>query len=235
MASADIAAPNPVPVARIAGASLLATIVIGFLGAMFLVSDIDINLSGDVAATAENMLQAEQRLRGRAYLAGLVFGLEILFLMALFLLLRRTGPLLAAWSVALGVAAAIVSLLGAVFALNAAEFADNEAYRAMGQDSRLLLASLQATSDYTSFHFSLVLGSIAKAGFFALFLRSNLVPRLLAAWGVFASLFVASTIVARDFVPALGNETVTVAFMASNLIALVAVGFYLSVWGVRQP
>jgi hypothetical protein len=82
---------------------------------------------------------------------------------------------------------------------------------------------------------SLVLSSAAMAGYFWLFLRSGQIPKLIAGWGVFASLFVAFTIVLRDFVPALGAGEITAAFMLSNLIALLSAGTYLAVRGVREP
>ncbi|MEM8695937.1 MAG: DUF4386 domain-containing protein [Pseudomonadota bacterium] len=224
---------HPRAVGRLVGWSLIGTIVIGIVAARFVAPDININLSADVAAVAESMLGAEQRLRARAYLLALTFGVEALISVGFFFLLRRSGPILAGWSLFVGLAASLLMLLGAVFALNAAEFAGDAAYGAMSEEIRLMLASVQATSDYTSFHLGLILSSLAKAGFFALFLRSNLIPKIIAGWGLFASLFVAVTIVARDFIPVLGHGTITTAFMLSNLIALVSTGLYLGIRGVR--
>ncbi|QLC26129.1 DUF4386 domain-containing protein [Parasphingopyxis algicola] len=223
----------PGTIGRLVGWSLIGTIIVGIVAARFVAPDININLSADVTAVAESMLEAEQRLRARAYLLVLTFGLEALISVGFFLLLRRSGPLLAGWSLFVGLAASLLMLLGAVFALNAAEIAGDSAYGTMAGETRLMLASLQATSDYTSFHLGLVLSATAKAGFFTLFLRSNLIPKIIAGWGLFASLFVAVTIVARDFIPMLGHGTITMAFMLSNLIALVSTGLYLGIRGVR--
>ena len=54
------------------------------------------------------------------------------------------------------------------------------------------------------FILGLVLSSLSKAGFAWLFWRSGLIPKLIAGWGLFAFLFVASAIVARDFIPIYG-------------------------------
>ena len=224
---------QPVTIARWVGWSMIATIIVGAGTAMALASGIDINLSADVAATAEAMLGAEDRLRGKAYLGALSFGLDVIIAFGLFLLLRSTGVLIAGWSLFVSLVASLLMLMGAVFALNAAEIAGDPAYQSIAQDSRLLLASLQATSDYTSFHLGLVMGSFAKLGFFYLFLKSGLIPKLISGWGIFASLFVGTTIVARDFIPALGDGTITTAFMISNLIAILATGLYLGIRGVR--
>ena len=221
--------------ARYVGLTLLGSIIIGILTVVFVVNGIDINLSADVIATAENMLEAELRLRAKAYLACLGLAFEAIISVGLYLLVRRSGQLLAGWSLFVSLAAAVLMLLSAMFAMNAAEFASNPAFSTLANDvQRLMLTSVQVTSDYTSFHLGLILSTAAKAGFFYLFLKSNLIPKLIAGWGVFASLFVVITIVARDFIPFLSHSTITMAFMLSNMIALVSTGIYLSWKGVRE-
>jgi len=225
---------NHQAIARSSGLALLATIVFGILTAIFIAEGIDINMSADVTATAENMLGAETRLRAKAYIGLFMFALQAIVSVGFYLLLRKSGPLLALWALFVGFAASTLVLLGAVFNMNAAQIADNMAYTTLTDESgRLLLTSLQATSDYTSFHLGLILSSISNAGFFYLFLKSGLIPKIIAGWGVFASLFVAVTIVARDFIPALGANGLTMAFMLSNLIAILSTGLYLVIQGIR--
>lgn len=219
---------------RYVGWSLIGSIIVGVIAAMTLSSGIDINLSADIAKTSENMLDAESRLRGKAYLALFSFMLQIFISIGLFLLLRKSGLVLATWSFLIAVSAAVVGLLGAVYAMNAALIADNSAFDIIGGGAqRLLLTSLQVTSDYTSFHLSLVLSSAANAGIFLLFFKSGLIPKLISAWGVFASLFVVVALVGRDFIPLLGHGSITVAFMLSNLIAMIALGLYLGIRGAK--
>lgn len=226
--------PDPRSLARYVGFALLSTIIVGIISAFAIAEGIDVNLTADVLATANNMLQAELPLRAKAYVAGFVFGLQAVVAVGLFLLLMRSGPLLAGSSLFVSLGAAVLTLLGALFALNVAEIVGDPAFTVVADEAqRLLLISLQVTSDYTSFHFSLILSSAANAGFFYLFLRSGLIPKIIAGWGLFASLFVATTMVARDFIPALGNNVITLAFMVSNLIALISTGVYLFIYGVR--
>ncbi|NNC73366.1 MAG: DUF4386 domain-containing protein [Sphingomonadaceae bacterium] len=225
---------NPQSLARWVGWSLIGTIAIGLYSAMVVADGIDINLSADVVATARNMLDAETQLRAKAYVGGLVFSFQAIIGIGLFLLLRKSGELLAGWSLFVSLAASVLGLLGAVFAMNAAEIAGDPAYGSMAGDTRLMLAGLQATSDYTSFHLGLILSSAANAGFFYLFLRSKLIPQIIAGWGLFASIFVVTMIVGRDFVPMLGHGTITAAFLLSNLVALASTGLYLGIRGVRS-
>ncbi len=116
---------NPGTLGRTAGWSLLVMIIVGILTAIFVTDGIDINLSADVSATATNMLEAESRLRAKAYLACLTFGLEALFVVCLYLLLRQYGVVLATWSLVISLSGAVVVLLGAVFSMNAADIAGN--------------------------------------------------------------------------------------------------------------
>ncbi len=220
--------------ARRVGGAWIASIVVGILATVLWGQGIDINLSADVEAVALAMLDAEDRLRALAYAGLLVIALDLLVSIGLFMLLSQTGPLLAAWSLLAKVTAALVSVLGSVFLMNAAEIGSRSGYTALADHTdRVLLNGLQATSNYTSFHLSIVLSSAALAGFFWLFLKSGLIPRLIAGWGLFASLFVASTIVLRDFVPALGANAITLAFMLANLVALLSTSLYLAIKGVR--
>lgn len=225
---------NTQTIARVTGWSLIGTIIVGALSAVFVAQGIDINLSADVSATAKNMLEAEPQLRAKAYLGAFAFGLGMVVSAGFYLLLRSAGSMLALWSLLIALTSSILALLGAVFALTAAEIAGNPAYlELMGAPERLMLAALQASLDYTSFHLSLIIGSVANAGFFLLFLRSALIPKLIAGWGLFASLFVASAITARDFIPLIGSEPITIAFMLSNIVALISTGLYLGIRGVR--
>ena len=217
------------PLGRRVGLAWLATIGVGATSTVLFGSGIDINLSADVEAVAHAMLDAEPRLRALAYSALLMFALDVFVSLGLFLLLKPVGLMLASWSLVVRILASALSALGAVFLMNGAEIASREAYEALADDSlRVLLSGLQATSNYTSFHLSLVLSSSAMVGFFWLFARSGHVPRLLAFWGVFASLFVAVAVVLRDFIPALGDTRITLAFMLSNLIALLGTSIYLA-------
>lgn len=218
------------------GAALLTSILVGILLAVFLVSGIDINMTANILETAENMQTAEMRLRAKAYFGLVTFALEALVAVTFFTLLRYKGPILAGWSLALSLAASIMMMFGAIYTMNAALIVSNSAFIDMATaDQRLLLTGLQATSSYTAFHLALILASVANAGFFYLFLTSRLIPKPIALGGLLASLFVAISISLRDFIPVLDHNTVTTAFMLFNLIALVSLGLYLLIKGVRSP
>ena len=216
------------------GWSLLATVFIGMAAAMLISSGIDVNMSADIKTTAENMLNAESRLHAKAYVGLLQFMLGAFVSVGLFLILRATNLLVSAWSLITDLSATILTLLGSVYAMNAALIAGNSAFDIIGGGSQnLMLTSLQVVSDYTSFHLALILGCAAKVGIFYVFLKSGLIPRFISGWGIFASAFVVVAVVGRDFIPMLGSNVITGAFLACNLLALLMLGFYLGIKGVR--
>ncbi len=223
-----------VVLARRVGLAWLGTLLVGIVSTVLWGQGIDINLSADVEAVAAAMQDAEVRLRALAYVALFIFALDLLISVGLYFLLKAAGPLLAAWSLAARITAGLLSVLGAVFLMNSAEIASRPAYTVLADGAdRLLLSGLQATSNYTSFHLSIPLSSAALAGFFWLFLKSGRIPKLIAGWGLFASVFAGSTIVLRDFIPALGHNVITLAFILSNLVALFSTSIYLATKGVR--
>lgn len=221
--------------ARMTGWALLAQTATGMLAAVTIAKGIDINLSGDVQATASSMLEREADGRLRGHLAVLSYTLAAFSAVGQFLIIGRQYLVLTAWALALALGAASLSLFGGVVAMNGAELASNAGIRELTlQDERIAFAAIQAITNYTSFHMALALGSLANTAFFAAFLKSGRIPMPIAAWGLFASAFVAAAVVLRDFVPALANDGVTAAFLGSNLIALIATGVYLAAKGVRM-
>lgn len=214
---------------RITGLALLGLIGTGILAAFALGTDLDVNMTADVEATGAAMLEGGGRLHAAAYLGVLTAALELLVVSGFFVLLARHDLLLAVWGLLLGLTGVALGLAGSLAALNAAEIAARPSLAAQGA----MLASVEALRDYTGFHLGLLVSSLSNAVFFVLFLAARAIPRLIAAWGLFASLLVAGVLIGRDFVPVLGSASVTAAFLAANLVALVSTGGWLALKGVR--
>ncbi|MEM9599884.1 MAG: DUF4386 domain-containing protein [Pseudomonadota bacterium] len=221
-------------IARMTGLCLLAVIIIGIGSALTLASGIDINLSADFASTPAAMMEADSALRALAYLSIVGFALNSMVTIGLYRLTEKSGDLMPVWALIAGITAAILTLLGGVSTMTAALLSANEGFAALGDESqRLLLVSLQAATNYTAFHLGLILSSLSMAVYFWLFFQSRQIPSLLSGFGMTASLFVAIAIGLRDFIAFLASDAVTALFMVSNLLALVGLGIYLTVWRVR--
>jgi len=222
-------------IARYVGLTLLASIIVGIAASILIAQGIDVNMSADIEGTAENMLGAKTRLRAMAYIGLLGLAFEAAISVGLYLLLKRDGPFLAGWALFISLAASVLMLLGAVYAMVVAQVVGNEAFAALtDQSGRKMLAGVYATSDYASYHLAIVVSSAAKAAFFYLFWTSGLIPKLISGWGLFVSLFVVVTIVARDFMPILGHNGITATFLISNLVAILSLGLYLAIKGTRR-
>lgn len=222
-------------IARLTGWSLLMMIILSIIASMTVSKGLDVNLSADIFGTSDAMKDAPLRLRGHGYLSLYMFMVEMLVAAGLFLMLRRHGPLWAWWSLLVSIGASALGLMGAMFAMNVAGMlGDPQFAQSAGQSGAQALAASQVLSDYTSFHLALIGGSAANIGFFYLFWSSGLIPKLIAGWGVFASGLVMAIITARDFIPELGANAITMAFMLCNLIAIISLALYLIIKGVRD-
>lgn len=221
---------SEVKTARLTGGAILLTILLGILGSLTLKAGIDVNLNADFFASADAAQNAELRSRGAAYFGLFMFAMDMLVVTGFFLLLRQYGLVMAWWAFLISLGAFILSLLGTVSFMNLAIMSTETAFESTENNK---LAAAQTLTDYTSFHLGLILSSAAKIIFFVLFWRAAIIPKLISGWGVFASAFVVIVIVLRDFIPALGSDPVTAAFMLSNLTALIALGLYLIIKGVR--
>ena len=221
-------------VARATGVALLLTIGLGIITSVFVSGDINVNVNADAREIIDAMRGAAGRVYGKAWIGAGLAALDAFIAAGLYLLVRQRAPFAALASLLVAVLAAALSLDVAAATLNAANLLESRALANTLNpgEVEMLLTALVAT-DYSVFHLGTVVNAAAKAGFFALLLVSRRVPRPLAGWGLFASLFVVTGIVGRDFIGALGHNAISIAFILCNLVAYLALGLYLTIRGVR--
>lgn len=220
-------------VARLTGTAILLVIALGIASAILVSGDININLNVDASQIIDNMSAAGARLYGKAWITVGLGLVDLLIAGGLFLLLRDHGRLLALWSLVVALAGGVFVLQVGLENLKIAVLLNSEGMAAASPEALRALGVGFLTGDYAAFHLGLVVNTLAKAGFFVLFIRSRTIPPLISWWGLFASLFVATAIVGRDFIPALGHAAITTSFLVSNLVAHLALGIYLAVRGLR--
>ena len=78
-------------VAHAVGWALIGSILLGIGTAFLIAHGIDVNMTADIAGTAEAMLGAETRLRAKAYLALLALFIQIFITIGFYALLRKQG------------------------------------------------------------------------------------------------------------------------------------------------
>lgn len=221
-------------VARATGAALLLIIVFGIIGSVFVADGININLNPDTRETLDQMRTAVDRVYGRVHITTAIAILELLVAAGLYLLVRDHAPLVGLLSLLTSVLAVTMSLVAIAGTLAIANTLASDSLGNTLNATQLepILAAFTIT-EYSAFHLGVVLNATGKAGFFWLLARFRLIASPIAWWGFAASVYVVSMMVGRDFIDALGSGAITLSFMLGNLIALLALGVYLSLRGVR--
>jgi hypothetical protein len=212
--------------ARVIGLLLLIAIILGSYDLQLeLVTKTDTGsleaLQGDYRALANSF-------RTMAIINVAVATLSLIAGYCFFMLLRQiaTGPAAAAFvlrgiEIALGLAAVW-------FALELAEVFAGEPGAAA-----TLAGQAEPWQDlsWKAFHYGLAASSLGAAINFGLMFRGRYIPRLLAAYGVLASLFVTVSIVAMELSPTAGDY-VYPAYVFGNAAAFILLTLWLLIRGV---
>ena len=204
--------------ARLAGLSYLLVLAVDIAG---LVITSSIAGDGDFAAAARNVVASETLYRVGLCLALVGSLLTIPLAIGLFVTLRPVDPSLATMGLVFRSAEAAIGGVGLV-----GSFAALEAYLA-GSQTAFDSQSLGNASQVAAIFFS-----TGSTIFFWIFLKSRYLPRLLPAWGVFASALYLAYWIASLLAPDLPGA-VTIAASLPILVAEVTTGLWLLIAGVR--
>lgn len=216
--------------ARIAGGLYLITMVTGIFGEVFVRGSL---LVGDTTQTAHNIIGAE-----RLFRFGIVSDLAtfigvVVLTWALYVLLSpvdRNLALLAAFlrlvEVAVSMGATINSLV-ALRLLSSAEF-----LQAFDRSELHALSRLARNAFGYGYDIGFILLGLGSAIFAYLLLRSGYIPRVMAGWGVFASLLFATHAVLTVLFPGAAQNLQLLAYIPMGIYE-VTLGFWLLIKGAR--
>jgi Domain of unknown function (DUF4386) len=210
--------------ARVAGFVYLLLIVL-FLGCEFLISGII--GPGDVAGMMERAHASQSAYRGALAVEVLTSIFTVVLAFALYVVVRPISERLAQlalyfrlWEAFVGAAAMLVSYV--LFAIYTSGL---DAVQA-----KTLLAIVHVV-DRASFNITTLIFSFGSTIFFYLFVKSRYIPKLLAAFGVFASLVVTVASLSNLVLPEYARA-MQIAFLPI-FAAEIAAGFWLLLRGVR--
>ena len=181
--------------ARIAGASCLismALVVAANFGIMARV-----NVPGDAAASARNIVAHETLFRlAIVMFLGYAAGVVVL-LSALYVILRSAGRGMAVLAASFRLAYAMTWLFGAANLFTAVRIATNAPYLAAFEEERLHgLARLFVATNHDVYYIGLVFYALASTVSAWLWLRSRYIPQWLSIFGVAASAWCVATTMA---------------------------------------
>jgi hypothetical protein len=192
-------------------------------------------VSGDAARTAMNIVASERLFRIGSVIHLITFASDAMLAVALYVVLRpvnRNLALLAmAWRV-VDCSILSVNLLNDFVVLRLLSGADY--LKVFDLKQLQALARLFYGVEAAGFQIGFVFLGLGSALFSYLWLRSSYVPRVLAGWGIFASLVMANVTLAVLLFPRLG-EAVGLVYMAPMFFYEVGLGLWLLIKGIRSP
>ena len=190
-------------------------------------------VSGDAAQTALNISASEGMFRISTVLHLLTFATDAIMAVAFFVILRpvdRSLALLgAAWRLA--DCAVLSGILLSDFAVLRL-LSDADYLQAFTTPQLQALARVCISVQAGGFQIGFVLLGLGSTVFSYLWLKSGYIPRLIAGWGIFASLMLAGGTVLIVLFPALG--VVGMSYMAPMFFYEVGLGIWLLTKGLRS-
>ena len=188
----------------------------------------------EAAATAGNVVAHERlfRLGTASNLAA--FALDVVLITALYVVLKPVNRNLALLAAFWGVIETAILIVATVNDLEALRILSGAEYlQAFGPDRLQALARMSVSAHGAAYHVGLVLAGLRSTLFCYLWLRSNYIPRALAAWGVFSSLVLAVCAYAFIIFPELAKVLSVGIYGGPIFIFELAMGFWLLFKGLR--
>jgi hypothetical protein len=222
--------PSQQTAARVAGLLYLLTNITAMFGFYARVHPI---VSGDAARTATNIVAAERLFRIGVVMELITVAGVIILIVALYSILKDVNPILAlvalTWRIAENVILAMITLIefAVLVLLSGADF-----LRAVDAHQLQALAYALLRVDGAGFNVGFVFLGLGSTLFSYLWFQSRYIPRVIAAWGMFASSVMAIVTLAIMVFPALSALGLT--YMAPMGIYEFTLGFWLLVKGIRR-
>jgi hypothetical protein len=187
-------------IAKLAGALYLLTMATALFGEAYVRASLLVSESA--AQTAQNIIQSSQLYRIALATDLITFAGVVVLVWSLHQLLRPVNSRLASLAVFFRLVEISVHFSSIAFGLIAVSFLSGAEYVKVFEASQLHgLAGFALRAQGIGLNIGFIPLGIGSAIFALLFLRSGYVPRMLAAWGIFSSLLLASYALALVITP----------------------------------
>ena len=221
---------SPLFYARLAGAIYLIAMALGIFSQVVVLGRIVV--PGDTAATAGNILASEGLFRLGIVLDVITFVGDALLAWAMYQLLRSVQESLALLGALLRVADAAILAVTTFGGIIVLQVLRPDYLRAFTSDQLHDLVRLFLSARGLGFYVGFVFLGLGSAAFAYLMFKSRYVPRILAGWGIFASLLLAAGSLAVMLSPWFADN-LTMAFMVPMFFYEVPLGLWLLLKGVN--
>lgn len=226
----DTTWPSQAKAARIAGALYLVQMATAIFGESFVRGSLIV--PGDAGRTAENIIESERLFRVGIATDIFTYVAVLVLVWALYVLVRPVNRNLALLAVSLRLLELATHCAATVFSLVAVTYLGGADHLKSFEPAQLhSLARVAVTAQSLGLNVGFVLVGLGSSVFAYLLLKSRYVPRLLAAWGIFASLLLSAY--AITFIVYPPAVSVWMAWMIPMFIYEVGLGFWLLLKGAK--
>lgn len=192
--------------------------------------------SDDAAQTAQNILTHERLFRLGTASNLTVFALDVVLIMALYAVLMPVGRSLALLATGWGLVETAILVVVTLSDFDVLRILGGASYLQAFETNQLqALARLSIGAHGSVYNVGLVLAGLRSTAFCFLWLKSRLIPRALAAWGVFASLLMGACAFSFIIFPELAQVVPVEIYGAPIFLFELTIGFWLLLRGLRPP
>jgi hypothetical protein len=219
--------------ARVAGFTYLLTNVTATTADLFIRSRLIVD--GNAAQTAHNILASERLFRISVCCDLLTFMADVALIVALYVILKPVNRSLALLAAFWRLVETSILVVTTLHSMDVLRLLSGAAYlRAFEADRLQAMMMLSIGAHGAGYNAGLIFFGLGSAVFSYLFFKSNYIPRLLAAWGVFSSLLTSACTFAFIIFPNFADRVEPACFMPILSFELAA-GLWLLVKGLRHP
>lgn len=229
----DLDVPLQLKAARLAGLLFLIAMATGLFAEFYVRFPSTLIVSGDALKTTNNIIAHERLFRIGIANNIVTFAIDVILIWALYLLLKRVNRSLALLAVFFRLIETTLACFAIINSYVAMQFINDSPTKLFDLNQIQFLSLLHSIYALTFVIVAVFLG-LGSILFNYLFYKSGYIPKILAGWGIFASLLLLTSQFAIIVFPAVENKIIPACY---GPIALdeIALGVWLLFKGAKIP
>ena len=229
----DLNVPLQLKAARLAGLLFLIAMATGLFAEFYVRFPSTLVVNGDALKTTNNIIAHERLFRIGIANNIVTFAIDVVLIWALYLLLKRVNRSLALLAVFFRLIETTLACFAIINSYVAMQFINDSPTKLFDLNQIQFLSLLHSIYALTFVIVAVFLG-LGSILFNYLFYKSGYIPKILAGWGIFASLLLLTSQFAIIVFPAVENKIIPACY---GPIALdeIALGVWLLFKGAKIP
>ena len=212
--------------AKLAGLLYLIAMATGLFAEFYVHFPSTLIVNGDAAKTSANIIANEQLYRIGIANNIITFAIDVVLIWALYVLLKPVNKNLALLAVFFRLVETTIACFAIIHSYVAMQFVSDADHLKAFDSNQIQALSVMHYTYALSFNVVAIFLGLGSTIFNSLFFRSKYIPKVLAAWGIFASLLLLVSQFAIIIFPNV-EKTIIPACYAPIAIDEIALGFWL--------